>query len=330
MSKNLIKIIPHDEWVEKQKSLTARRIVWEKAKKLWTDNQGPNPASWNPNKIWIDPETKKVSRWLQCKSFSNYDESRFGPDPLDSVIDRLGIFEDLDFTEDIKYAEDHSFGPTTLIDRTGTPAYNNPSSSHYPITMVNDAEKIGIDLDNFPMFDSAEINSSSMSNCRKISNLIGLDYEEANAGAQRDYGYDSFHIQRPGQMLMYHHDLYYAVIRESDPELSWKPEKLRRFVVFLEDWQPGHVWIVGNTQYSHWKKGECITWSWIDMPHGTANLSSKPRYSIHLTGYMTEKSFDFYNQGNKDMRYKLNNSGGFDAYQLDESGNKTLVYSKSI
>jgi hypothetical protein len=325
MSKNLIRILPHNEWVEIQKDLTTKQQKWEAAKKLWETQGGPGPGM--PPRKWRDPETGKISRWLQCKSFSNYDETRFGPDPIDSVIDRLGIFENLNFVDDIKYAEEHNFGPTTLIDRTGTPEYKDPSSSHYPISMVNDAEKAGIDLDKFPMFDSAEIDPNSVSNCRKISNFIGLDYGEANVGARRDYGYDSFHIQRPGQVLMYHHDLYYAVIRDADPELSWKPEKLRRFVIFLEDWQPGHIWIAGNTTYSHWKKGECITWSWVDMPHGTANLSSNSRYSIHLTGYMTEKSFNFYNRGNKDMRYRLNKFDGFDAYQLDESGSETLVYS---
>ena len=316
MSKNLITIIPNDEWVEKQKSLTAEQQVWEAERKLFKKGIGSKPSR-KPPRNWIDPETGKASRWLQAKSFSNYDETRFGPDPIDTVIDRLGIFEGLDFSDDIKYAEENNFGPTTLIDRTGTPEYKDKSSSHYPVSMVNDAEKIGINLDDFPMFDSAVINPFSYS--KAISDYIGLDYETADEGARRDYGYDSFHIQRPGQMLMYHHDLYYAIIRDKDPELSWKPEKLRRFVVFLEDWKPGHVWIVGNTTYSHWKCGECITWSWVDMPHGTANLSPYNRYSVHLTGYMTERSFEFYKNGHKDMRYRLTPEGTFEAYDIQES-----------
>jgi hypothetical protein len=321
LSKQLKTILPHSEWVEKQKSLTAEQQVWEAERKLFKEGIGPKPSR-KPPRNWIDPETGKASRWLQAKSFSNYDETRFGPDPIDTVIDRLGIFEGLNFSDDIKYAEENNFGPTTLIDRTGTPEYKDKSSSHYPVSMVNDAEKIGIDLDEFPMFDSAVLNP--FSHGKAISNFIGLDYDSAQSGAQRDYGYDSFHIQRPGQMLMYHHDLYYAIIRDEDPELSWKPEKLRRFVIFMEDWQPGHVWIAGNTTYSHWKAGECITWSWVDMPHGTANLSPNSRYSLHLTGYMGEKSFNFYNNGNKDMRYRLNDQGSFDCYQLtsDETESK--------
>jgi hypothetical protein len=111
-------------------------------------------------------------------------------------------------------------------------------------------------------------------------------------------------------------------------ELAWKPEKLRRFVIFMEDWIPGHIWIAGNSTYSHWRKGECISWNWQDMPHGTANLSPKTRYSVHLTGYMTESSWEFYNRGNKDMRYRPNAIGGFDAYQVKEDGSEELIYAK--
>jgi hypothetical protein len=318
MSKKITRIIPHTDWVEKQKDLTTRQAKWEERRQLFLEKKGPHPGRAPRN--WNDPSTGKVSRWLQAKSFSNYDETRFGPDPIDTVIDRLGIFEGLDFNSDIKYAEENNFGPTTLIDRTGTPEYANKESAHYPISMVNDAEKLGLDLNELPMFDSSQGGNAST----LISNFIGLDYETAQDGAQRDYGYDSFHIQRPGQFLMYHHDLYYAIIRDKDPELAWKPEKLRRFVVFMEDWKPGHVWIVGNTHYSHWKAGECITWSWVDMPHGTANIGMDPRYSLHLTGYMTEKSFNFYNKAHKDLRFVLNKDT-FDVYKELDNGNRELI-----
>jgi hypothetical protein len=325
MSKRMIREIPHDEWVEKQKELQLRQVEWDKLQREKAKESGKRPNFSGGPRNYQDPETGKASRWLQCKTFSNYDETRFGPDDVDQVIDRLGIFENLEFVDDIKYGEEANFGATTLIDRTGTPEYRDKESTHYPVTMVNDAAKIGVDLDNTPMFDGSLVKEDS--SCRRISNFVGLYYDTADAGAKREYGYESFHMQRPGQFLMYHHDLYYAVIRDADPELAWKPEKLRRFVIFMEDWIPGHVWIAGNTTYSHWRKGECITWNWVDMPHGTANLSFKTRYSVHLTGYMTDQSVDFYNKGNKDMRYVWNGSK-FDAYQQNSDGSRTLIYSR--
>ena len=174
------------------------------------------------------------------------------------------------------------------------------------------------------MFDSAKPGAG----CGRIGEFLGLDFDQAQAGAQRDYGYDSFHIQRPGQILMMHHDIYSAVIRDKDQELAWKPEKLKRFVIFMEDWKPGHIWAVGNTTWSHWRAGECITWNHNDMPHATCNLSSKSRYSVHLTGYLTEKTWNFYNKGNYMMRYRprLDGEQGFEAWQLQEDGSETMVY----
>lgn len=322
MSKNLIRIEPDQIWRQRQQDLQQRQQQWDAQNRLFREGLGPKPGT-DPPRNWNDPATGKSSRWLQCKSFSNYDESRFGPDPIDSVIDRLGRFEGLDFASDIRFAEENNFGPTTLIDRTGTPEFRDEESAHYPNTMVNDAEKIGIDLDRFPMFDS----SRGGIDCLRIADFVGLDFQAAQQGAQRDYGYDSFHIQRPGQMLMMHHDLYYAIIRDHDPELAWRPEKLRRIVIFMEDWRPGHIWIAGNTHYSHWRAGDVITWSWVDMPHGTANLSAHNRYSLHLTGYMTERSWNFYQRGHADMRYVPRPDGGFDAYVDDGRGNRTWVYS---
>jgi hypothetical protein len=309
------RIIPQEEWKAKQKDIQTREQEYRRKVAAGEKVEGPPPRD------NTDPKTGKASRWLQCKTFSNYDETRWGPDPIDTVMDRLGIFEGLDFQLDIDHGEKNSFGPTTLIDRTGTPEYRSKDSGHYPTGMVNDAAQIGIDLDKFPMFDGSTLGPG----CQAISNFIGLDYEQAQKGARREYGYDSFHMQRPGQVLMYHHDLYYAIVRDVDPELAWKPEKFRRFVIFMEDWKPGHVWIHGNTEYSHWKAGECITWNWQDMPHGTANLGFETRYSVHLTGYMTERSFDFYNKGHKDMRYVFNKeTGSFDVYEMRD-GARWLV-----
>jgi hypothetical protein len=67
----------------------------------------------------------------------------------------MGIFEGLDFADDIRFGEETNFGQTSLIDRTGTPEYRDPTSTHYPHGMINDAEKIGLQLDKLPMFDGS-------------------------------------------------------------------------------------------------------------------------------------------------------------------------------
>lgn len=319
MSKRMIRKMPQQDWAVIQKDLQIRSSEWQTAMDLFKKGESPDPG--RAPRDWDDRVTGKQSRWLMTKSFSNYDETRWGPDPIDTVIDRLGIF-DLDFVDDIKHAEEHNAGPTTLTDRTGTPEYKDKKSAHYPHAFVNDYEKAGMDIDAFPMFDSAEKGSTT----QQIAEFIGMDFDKAQVGARRDYGYDLVHIQRPGQMLHYHHDIYYGIMREKDASIAWEPENFRRIVVFMEDWRPGHVWIAGNTTYSHWRKGECITWNWQDMPHGTANISMSPRYSLHLTGYMTDKSNNFYNRGHKDVRYRLGSDGQIHAYDLDATGEYYQIY----
>lgn len=243
-----------------------------------------------------------ISRWDLCNSYSNYDQMKWGPDPIDSVIDRLGIFTDINFFDDIKIADDN-YSPTTWISRTGVTEHENSNSSHYQLPTVREFERNGLDAHKHEIFDSCTMGPVS----QKISDYIGLDYNKAQQGARRDHGYALIHAQRPGQMATWHYDTYMNIMR-SDPDLQFNTQKFRRFAIFLEDWRPGHVWNFGNTSFTHWKKGECITWDWMHMPHGTANLCMHTRYSLHLTGYMTESAWDFFNEGTPNTHYKWNNS----------------------
>jgi hypothetical protein len=302
MSKKMICKEPHERWVARQQALEAASQLRRELMSLDKDD----PARFDPKYKHVfhkhprQPITNH-SRWELCNSFSNYDHTRPGPDPIDTVIDRLGVFE-IDFAEDIRIAEQKSI-PTTWVDRTGTPEYRDPSSTHYPAATKYDFEKIGVDIDDFFIFDSADMGPAT----KAISNFVGVDPTPAETHARREYGYELVHIQRPGQILNYHYDTYHAVIKEM-PELAWQPERLRRFCIFMDDWKPGHIWVSGNATLEGWKKGECITWEWIHMPHGTANISHEPRYSLHLTGFMTEKTWKFYKEGHVNRRYVWNGS----------------------
>jgi hypothetical protein len=241
-----------------------------------------------------------TSRWDLCNSYANYDQMRWGPDPIDTVIDRMGVFVNADFAEDIEYASQNQT-PTTWISRTGTPEYETPGSSHYQITTVKEFAKHGLDAHTHEIFDSAPMGKW----CTRISDYIGLEYEKAQEGAKRDHGYALVHAQRPGQVATWHYDTYFNLIK-ADPDMQYNTNKFRRFAVFLEDWRPGHVWNFGNSMLTHWVKGECITWDWMHMPHGTANMCLQTRYSLHLTGYMSEASWNFLKEGTPDTRYQWN------------------------
>lgn len=293
MSKNLIPKLPWDEYIVKQRNL-------DKQVKEWKKTQGDTTLKPQENPDHPRMTNKVVSRWDFCESYSNYDQMRWGPDPIDSVIDRLGVFEDIDFTSDINHAMENSH-PTTWVTRTGTAGYDKPGSSHYQVSTVREFERNGLDAHNHQIFDSATMGSW----CTKIRDYIGLDEERAHQGALRADGYSLIHVQRPMQCANNHYDTYFNIMK-NDPDLQYETHRFRRFAVFLEDWVPGHVWNFGNASFTHWVRGECISWDWMHMPHGTANMCMKPRFSLHLTGYMTESSYKFYKEGTPGTRYRWN------------------------
>ncbi len=91
------------------------------------------------------------------------------------------------------------------------------------------------------------------------------------------------HVQMTGQVFNYHVDAYphYA---DADPE------SLIRIIVCLEDWVPGHFYLYGTHNYSHWQAGEFHTFKWQDVPHATANASLAPRTSLIITGLKTART----------------------------------------
>jgi len=108
----------------------------------------------------------------------------------------------------------------------------------------------------------------------------------------------TFHLQKPGQMMAEHHD---NIMGRSDNGLDPHPEETRRFVIMLDDWHRGQVFHVGNDSLTRWKKGDCITWEWKDMPHSTANSGWSDRPMLIVTGDVTDKTIKLV----EDARSKL-------------------------
>lgn len=121
----------------------------------------------------------------------------------------------------------------------------------------------------------------------KIADLFHLTYPQV-------IRYD---VQLPGQMFYYHIDNFGAILKskrgdyERFADCDYDQRKMIRLIIFLEDQQPGHVWQQGN-EYLTWKKGDCFTWPWKDIPHGTANFGHSPRPTLNITGMLTDKSYE--------------------------------------
>jgi len=111
------------------------------------------------------------------------------------------------------------------------------------------------------------------------------------------------HIQLLGQVTPMHIDQQMRYARPQWRKV-WKegggdkdPLKLRRILIMLNDWEYGHAWQFGNTMYSGYHAGEAVCYDWCNMPHGTANFGYKPRFTLQITGFITDKTIELMKNG---------------------------------
>ena len=91
----------------------------------------------------------------------------------------------------------------------------------------------------------------------------------------------------------------------SNPEFKNASGNKIRFLITLEDWEPGQVFQFGNRVYTQWKAGTIFTWEWSTLPHLTWNGSWTKRPCLQLTGTATERTWDIVRTGSVDHTYKF-------------------------
>jgi hypothetical protein len=101
------------------------------------------------------------------------------------------------------------------------------------------------------------------------------------------------HIQLPGEVVTMHMDKHYEL----------DGGEARRFLIALEDWEPGQFVVFGNQLCERWTAGDIITWEWRDIPHATANASLHKRPLLAVTGVVTDTTQDLLD--NPKLRYNL-------------------------
>lgn len=85
---------------------------------------------------------------------------------------------------------------------------------------------------------------------------------------------------RPGDVLPNHQDTYarFRSIYNLPPDAV-----IRRYVIFLENWQSGHYFEIDGKAMASWQAGDTVLWH-DDTPHLAANLGTTFRYTLQLTG----------------------------------------------
>jgi hypothetical protein len=93
----------------------------------------------------------------------------------------------------------------------------------------------------------------------------------------------SYYRMMPGTVLPTHSDLYLKYVDLFN--LKGKEHNIRRAIVFLEDWKPGHYFEAMDEPLVNWQAGTVIEWTY-DTPHMAANMGSSPRHTLQITGHL--------------------------------------------
>lgn len=76
----------------------------------------------------------------------------------------------------------------------------------------------------------------------------------------------------PGQMQAMHFDPH--LLGCSNP---------KRYTMFLEDWQPGHIFTWDDKMLSNYKAGDMYRWNDPMCYHGVVNIGYNTRYTLQIT-----------------------------------------------
>jgi len=93
----------------------------------------------------------------------------------------------------------------------------------------------------------------------------------------------SYYRMGTGTVLPAHGDLYLRYIELF--KLQGQEHRIRRAIVFLEDWKSGHYAEYNSTAKVDWRAGDVVEWCY-DAPHMAANLGLEPRYTLQITGWL--------------------------------------------
>lgn len=93
----------------------------------------------------------------------------------------------------------------------------------------------------------------------------------------------SYYRMGPGTCLPNHSDLYARYIDLFG--LHGRETRIRRAIIFLEDWKSGHYAEYAGHPYTLWRAGDTVIWHY-DVPHMAANMGFEDRYTLQITGHI--------------------------------------------
>jgi hypothetical protein len=269
-------------------------------KKLMNFNQSPYDLWTNLKTAEPVPYKEFEGLYEFCKATSlyNFDKSKsveYVPPLVVPICQFSG-----DWIDEVREMTEHTF-PATFDYRAETRRDNNNTMEY------NDFKKWGYNVDGGDGEGAYTIlnrtrHAKLTPTLQKMADIFKFGHPAYTENTASQRGVDSpnikFDVQKPGQMFYWHLDNFGGILKQQRDdynkfaECDYDQRKLMRVIIFLEDQQDGQVWKQGD-EFLTWKKGDCITWPWRDIPHGTANFSHCSRPTLNVTGRVTDNTLEF-------------------------------------
>lgn len=91
-------------------------------------------------------------------------------------------------------------------------------------------------------------------------------------------------LQKPGNIIPWHQDQFFFFKRKHPQQYN----HVVRFIVFMKDWEVGHLLQAGNSVVTHWQAGDVILW-YPDRMHLGANVGVTNKWTQNVTGILKEE-----------------------------------------
>jgi len=96
----------------------------------------------------------------------------------------------------------------------------------------------------------------------------------------------------PGELQLMHYDMHLLGVFHQNNKFSEVVDTTSlvnptRYTMYLQNWEPGHIFVYDDKLNVNYKKGDIYEWSGPEIFHGVANLSFNPRYTLQITMWET-------------------------------------------
>ena len=113
----------------------------------------------------------------------------------------------------------------------------------------------------------------------KLADSLGLEYPQVIMTEQK-----------VGQNIPMHMDIN-ASASDAGFTIEDTQDKGIRIIVFVTDWNPGQIFMMGNRTITQWHAGDTLFWPVTKYPHSTYNGSHHTSYRIRISGLTTKKFY---------------------------------------